>query len=162
MSKQVTIRLLKPLKERVITYQAELIRREPGIVVVHARWSSPPVDLGLMRFEPGDSLVEYFYSERWYNIFQLHDPTGALKGWYCNISRPAQFIDDYVESEDLELDLLVGPDRRTIRLDDEDEFARRRLDEDEPGAYRAALAAVEELRALALSGAEPFGEAAKR
>jgi predicted RNA-binding protein associated with RNAse of E/G family len=51
-----------------------------------------------------------------------------------------------VESEDLELDLLVAADRRTIRLDDEAEFAARDLLNSDPQAHAAALAAVEELR----------------
>ncbi len=66
-----------------------------------------------------------------------------------------------VDSEDLELDLIVAPDRSLVRLDDEDEYAARNLERDEPEAHAAALAAVEELRALIAAGAGPFDPKAR-
>jgi protein associated with RNAse G/E len=150
------IRLIKPLKGRVIRFEAEVLRRDATSVVVQAPWEPITVDVGMFRFEPGDIVIETFYADRWYNIFELHAPDGRLKGWYCNITRPAVITDAYVESEDLELDLIVAPDRRSMRLDDEDEFAARNFERAEPDTYVAALAAVEELRALAALGRGPF------
>lgn len=150
------IRLIKPLKGLVVRFEAELLRRDAASVVVRAPWGRGVVDLGIMRFEPGDTLIESYYADRWYNVFELRAADGHLKGWYCNVTRPAIIQDDYVESEDLELDLLIGADRRTMRLDDEEEFAERNFERDEPVTYCAALAAVEELRALAATGAGPF------
>lgn len=150
------VRLLKPLKGLVVEFEAELLARTPTSVTVRAPWGRGPVDVGLMLFAPGDTLVEHYYADRWYNIFELYGPGGRLKGWYCNVTRPALLGADYVESEDLELDLLVAADRRELRLDDEAEFAARNLERDDPAAHAAALAAVEELRALVASGAPPF------
>lgn len=150
------IRLLKPLKGLTITFAAEPIARTATSVSVRAAWGREAVDLGLLSFAPGDVLTEHYYSDRWYSIFELHDAGGRLKGWYCNVTRPALIGDDTVESEDLELDLLVSADRRALRLDDEDEFAARNLERDDPAAHRAALAAVDELRALIGRGAPPF------
>lgn len=157
----LTVRLIKPLKGRVISFAAELLRRDATSVCVRAPWEAGVVDVGLFRFAPGDSVVETYYADRWYNIFELHGPDGLLKGWYCNITRPAVIADDYVESEDLELDLIVAADRAEMRLDDEDEFAARNLDRDEPAAHAAALAAVEELRGLAALGEGPFAAQAQ-
>lgn len=153
------VRLIKPLKGLVIRFEAEVLRRDAASVTVRAPWRHGVVDLGLLRFEPGDLLIEHYYADRWYNVFCLYGSDGRLKGWYCNITRPAVIGDDYVESEDLELDLLVTPDRTTLRLEDTAEFAARNLECDEPVAYREALAAVEELRALVARGAEPFATA---
>lgn len=150
------VRLIKPLKGLVVRFEAELLHRDATSVTVRAPWRHGVVDLGLVRFEPGDLLIEHYYADRWYNVFRLHGSDGRLKGWYCNITRPAMIADDYVESEDLELDLLVASDRSTLSLEDEEEFAARNLERDEPVAYFAALAAVEELRALVARGAEPF------
>jgi hypothetical protein len=155
----IEVRLVKPLKGITVRFDAEVVCRDAAGVVVRAPWGGGVVDLGLLRFEPGDVLIESYYAERWYNVFELHDAEGRLKGWYCNITRPAVIRADSVESEDLELDLLVSADRRTQRLDDEDEFAARNLERDDPAAHRAALAAVEELRALATRGAPPFNTA---
>ncbi|MEP7188292.1 MAG: DUF402 domain-containing protein, partial [Roseiflexaceae bacterium] len=82
--------------------------------------------------------------------------SGALKGWYCNVSRPAQFDTDVIVSEDLELDLFVAPDHaRILRLDLE-EFAARGFDRSDPAAYAAALAALDELERMAQAGTPPF------
>lgn len=153
------IRLLKPLKGITVRFEGEVVRRDASSVIVRAPWGGGVVDLGLMRFEPGDVLLERYYAERWYNVFELYAADGRLKGWYCNVTRPAVIGESYVESEDLELDLLVSADRRTMRLDDEDEFAARDLERRDPAAFRAALAAVEELRLLAASGEAPFDAA---
>ncbi len=150
------VRLIKPLKGLVVEFEAALVERTPTSVTVRAPWGRGPVDLGMLVFAPGDTLVEHYYSDRWYNIFALYGPDGRLKGWYCNVTRPALIGPDYVESEDLELDLLVSADRRELRLDDEAEFAARNLERDDPAAHAAALAAVEELRALVAAGAPPF------
>jgi hypothetical protein len=114
------------------------------------------IDLGFVVFEPGDYLDEYFYSDRWYNVYALHSPAGQLKGWYCNITRPAVFFLDTIESEDLELDLFVSPDRQTIMLLDEDEYAARGIEENEPVVHETVQAALYELRLRAERGDEPF------
>jgi hypothetical protein len=153
----ITVRLIKPLKQRVITFEARELTRDAGRIVVRAEWHHGPIDLGVVRFDPGDVLDETYYSDRWYNVFEIRSGSaGRLKGWYCNVTRPALIGATVVESEDLELDLLVSADRRTIRLDDEAEFAARDLLNSDPQAHAAALAAVAELRMLAVNGLEPF------
>lgn len=147
------IRLIKPGKSATITYEGDLLARDQSWVAVRATWSRGTVDLGLLRFAPGDVLIEHFYTDRWYNIFQLHAADGALKGWYCNVTRPAVIAEDYVESEDLELDLLVSADRAQTRLDDEDEFLARDFD---PETVALARRAVAELQAMVGRGEKPF------
>ncbi|MFN8636657.1 MAG: DUF402 domain-containing protein [Chloroflexota bacterium] len=77
-------------------------------------------DLGYVRFEKGDVFYEYYYFDRWYNVFQVYSKDGTLKGWYCNVTQPAQ-VDDELTFVDLALDLWVWPDMRYLVLD-EDEF----------------------------------------
>jgi len=152
----ITIQLLKPGKGTVITYSGELLRQEPGHVHIHARWERPRLDLGYVAFDPGDHFYEHFYSERWYTVFELRDRAGVLKGWYCNITRPARIAGDTITSEDLELDLFVSPDRTNILRLDLDEFAARGLDTSDPAAHTAALAALDELDRMARAGMPPF------
>jgi protein associated with RNAse G/E len=156
----ITIHLLKPSKGTTITYTGELLLREPDYMLIHARWERPQLDLGYVTFEPGDHFYEHFYSQRWYNIFELRDVSGALKGWYCNISRPALLDSDQIVSEDLELDLFVSRDRARILRLDLDEFAARGLDRSDPEAYAAALAALDELEHSARAGMPPFDHSA--
>jgi protein associated with RNAse G/E len=103
-------------------------------------------------FKRGDRLVETFYSDRWYNVFAVYDrDDGALKGWYCNVTRPATITDTAVSSDDLALDVWVSPDGAVTVLDEE-EFAALELSD----ADRAmALDAVQQLLRLAESDLLP-------
>jgi predicted RNA-binding protein associated with RNAse of E/G family len=155
----ITVRLVKPGKDATITYRGALRRASPTHLIVAARWEFPTTDLGYVRFEPGDRFTEHYYTDRWYNVNEVRRPDGALKGWYCNITRPAELRDGELISEDLELDLFVSPDRARVLVLDEDEFAARGLERSDPAAHAAALAALDELRSLAARGAPPFDAA---
>ena len=113
------------------------------------------MDLGYVVFASGDHFFEHYYSARWYNIFEVRSAEGVLKGWYCNITRPACFEGDMVTSEDLELDLFVAPDRKQLLRLDLDEFAALELHMREPKAYDAAIQALHELEEMARTGAPP-------
>jgi protein associated with RNAse G/E len=159
---QITIRLLKPFKNRVITYQGEVLSRDERHVLLRAIWTWPREELGYVAFEPGDHFYEHFYADRWYNVFAISSAEAGPKGWYCNITRPALLGSDVIESEDLELDLFVPPDRQGLLVLDEDEFAARDLLANDPAAHYAALAALEELQRLATRGHPPFDEGGAR
>jgi predicted RNA-binding protein associated with RNAse of E/G family len=156
----ITVQLLKPGKGATITYEGERLREAPGEILILARWERPALDLGYITFETGDRFYEHYYSERWYNIFEIRSATGRLKGWYCNVTRPAHIEDSTITSEDLELDLFVSSDRATIKRLDEDEFEARGFAQSDPATYMAALAAIGELEQLARAGAAPFDSAA--
>jgi predicted RNA-binding protein associated with RNAse of E/G family len=152
----VTIHLLKPDKGQTVTYTGELVRAATGYALVRAAWSRGRLDLGYTVFEPGDLFLEHFYADRWYNVFEVRAAGGELKGWYCNITRPAQLTADTITSEDLALDLFVPPERaRPLRLD-VDEFEALGLAQSDPATYAAAYAALDELEGLALAGVPPF------
>lgn len=149
---QVTIRKLDHQGNDVIAYPGEVIERTPLAIVLRTVWDREPMDLGFVILEPDDRWTEYFYTDRWYNVFEIRAADGRLKGWYCNITRPARVAADEVAAEDLALDLWVAPNGRTQVLD-EDEFARLPLSAAERKAARSAL---EELQARATRGDPPF------
>jgi predicted RNA-binding protein associated with RNAse of E/G family len=153
---RITVHLVKPRKQRTVIYEGAILLEEPGYMLVHARWERRAMDLGYVVFAPGDHFFEHYYSERWYNIFEVRSAEGILKGWYCNITRPACFEGEVVTSEDLELDLFVAPDRQQLLRLDLDEFAALELDVCEPEVYDAAIRALHELEEMARMGAPPF------
>ena len=155
-SPSMTVHLLKPHKQKTVTYEGVIIAQEPGYVLVHARWERAAMDLGYVVFAPGDHFFEHYYADRWYNIFEVRSAEGGLKGWYCNITRPALVEADLVTSEDLELDLFVAADRQQLLRLDQEEFAALGLDVTEPETYAAALQALHELEGMARRGAPPF------
>lgn len=152
----ITVRLHKPASGKVITYRGQLVERSDTHILLHAEWEMNMVDRGYVTFEPGDYLYEHFYSDRWYNVFELHAPDGRLKGWYCNLTRPAVFHAESIDSEDLEMDLFVAPQRDSMRILDEDEYAALALEQTDPAAHAQVQAALAELQALARRGAQPF------
>lgn len=139
MREKVIVNKLSPQGELKWSYAGEVIERGEDHLVLEAffdRDDMPFVDTILKR---GDRFVETYYADRWYNIFEIYDrDNGALKGWYCNITRPSKFAEGRVEYVDLFLDLWVGADGRQTVLD-EDEFLAAELDEQTKRAARKAL-----------------------
>jgi predicted RNA-binding protein associated with RNAse of E/G family len=153
---RIQVHLVKPRKQKTVIYEGVIVVEEPGYLLVHARWERGALDLGYMVFAPGDHFFEHYYTERWYNIFEVQSAAGDLKGWYCNITRPALFEGNVLTSEDLELDLFVAPDRRHVLRLDLEEFEALALDVTEPEVHDAALRALHELEEMARTGAPPF------
>jgi len=150
--KLFTSRKLDHAGRQVTAYPGRVLRRDDRAIVLRTGWDRPPMDLGYVVLEPGDRWTEYFYADRWYNIFEIRASDGRLKGWYCNITRPACIGADEVAAEDLALDLWVAPDGET-RVLDEDEFAALPLP---PAEREAAQKALAELRAMVARKAAPF------
>ncbi|MEU5777474.1 DUF402 domain-containing protein [Streptomyces venezuelae] len=134
-----------------IRYPAELLDDDGNHLTVRASWAAPGVrDFGFVRFEPGDVFVEHYWRDRWYAIKEVYAADGTLKGWYCDVTRPAVRDGAVLTVEDLDLDLWVSPDRGTVLRLDEDEFAQSGLAAADPEAAAAATRALDELEALAL------------
>ncbi len=111
-----------PVGDVKIRYAGEIIEYLAHGVVIQAFWTLPARDLEYVVFEPGDKFTEYYYTDRWYNIFEIAHSDGTRKGWYCNVAEPAQIHDNEIEQIDLLLDVWVDPQGKTLVLD-EDEFA---------------------------------------
>jgi predicted RNA-binding protein associated with RNAse of E/G family len=149
----VTVRKLDHAGRQVTAYPGQVLRRDDRAIVLRTGWDRAPLDLGFVVLEPGDRWTEYFYDDRWYNIFEICASDGRLKGWYCNITRPACISADEVAAEDLALDLWVRPDGE-MQVLDEDEFAALLLTSEEREAAQNALA---ELQAMVAQGVDHFG-----
>jgi hypothetical protein len=46
----------------------------------------------------------------WYSVWKLFDPAGRFDGWYVNFERPYARTAHGIDTDDLELDLVVLPD----------------------------------------------------
>lgn len=145
MSHSLTVFKLDHHGREVWHYPALVLTRDAGSIRLEGLYNRDDTVVGYAVFKRGDRLVETFYSDRWYNVFAVYDrDDGALKGWYCNVTRPATITDEAVSSDDLALDVWVSPDR-TVTVLDEEEFAALELDGDERDAARLALAQIMEL-----------------
>ncbi|GER86840.1 hypothetical protein KDW_10020 [Dictyobacter vulcani] len=118
----ITVIKLDPQRNEKIRYTGTVLERSAQRAVILATWTLAAKELVYTRFERGDRFVEYYYTDRWFNIFDIIDQDGQRKGWYCNITEPAQFQVDRIEQVDLFLDLWVDAAGTPLLLD-EDEFA---------------------------------------
>ena len=103
-------------------YQGSVLERKDHNILVEAFFNRQDLVFHGVEMRENDRFLERYYEDRWYNIFELHDRDDErLKGWYCNVTKPAVFSPGKITYADLALDLLVYPDGRYLVLD-QDEF----------------------------------------
>jgi len=138
--------------EVIYEYEGELLSRDENSVKLEALFDRADMPFMDVVFKTGDRFVEYYFTDRWYNIFVIHDrATEKIKGWYCNVGKPAIIEDGAVSYVDLALDLWVSADGRQTVLD-EDEFEVLKLNEE---LRTGALQGLDELKQLFLKGKPP-------
>ncbi len=103
------------------SWNGELIERQQEMLVFHGVFDHDVEhkDLGLIR--RGTMSYEFYWLDRWYNIFRFHEPDGTLRNFYCNVNMPPVFENDTLEYVDLDIDVVVQPDLTYVILD-RDEF----------------------------------------
>ena len=120
---EITVYKLDEHGREVLHYPATVLAREGTSIRLQAFFERGDVDLGYVVFARGDRFVETFYEDRWYNVFAVYArEDGGLKGWYCNVCRPAEITRDAVRCEDLALDVWVSAAGETT-VEDKEEFA---------------------------------------
>jgi protein associated with RNAse G/E len=149
----ITIRKLDHQGHETWRYTGLVLDRGATWVRLQAYFNRPDHDAGYVVFRQGDRFIERFYSDRWYNIFEIHDVSDdRLKGWYCNLTRPATIGASEISSEDLALDVWIDPAGQ-IALLDEEEYQALPLSARE---RQQVLRAVDELRAQVERRDPPF------
>lgn len=145
----VTIIKLNTFREENWRYAGRVLEQDEHSILIEARFNRSDLLFHDVPLRENDRFVERYYADRWYNIFAIHDKDDdRLKGWYCNVTCPAEFTPGRIAYVDLALDLLVYPDGRYLILD-EDEFAELDLDREITEKARQAL---DQLIRLAESG----------
>ena len=111
------------LGQPVFSWQGELIAETSTSRLVSARFSgADAVEVDKATFRKDDLMLERYYNDRWYNVFEVHQGlSDQVKCWYINLSYPAQFNSESITWQDLALDLVVYPNGEYKMLD-EDEF----------------------------------------
>jgi uncharacterized protein len=141
----VRVQKKNPAGNVTYAYEGRLLSRDEHVIVIEALFDRADMPFMNVIFKNGDRFVEYYYNDRWYNIFAIHDrDDDQIKGWYCNIGMPAMFEDGIVSYVDLALDLWVSADGTQTVLD-EDEFEELDLDEQ---LKTGALQGMEALKTL--------------
>lgn len=140
----ISVRKRNELGEVVWEYSGKLLEQGKDFIRLEALFNRNDTPFQGVVLKHNDRFVETFFTNRWYNIFRIHDrDDGSVKGWYCNVGKPAIWDGpNAISYVDLALDLWVTPSGDQIVLD-VDEFEALKLDE----ATRArAWAALGELK----------------
>lgn len=140
----------------VLRYEATMLRFDvhSGYACAEAHFGFDRADVALFEIVRGDRMVEHFWSYRFYNIFEVHSPEGELRGFYCNVTRPADLSTERIAAEDLALDFVADTSGRSSVLD-RNEFDELELHEHE---RRSAEAAIDELTRMYRLGVGPFAQ----
>ena len=102
-------------------WQAQLVRQVGSLLILDARFDAEISHELLGVIASGTRSIEYYWLDRWYNVFRFLEPDGALRNFYCNINLPPTFDGHLLSYVDLDIDLLVAPDL-TYRIVDLEEF----------------------------------------
>ncbi len=126
-------------------YEGEFVSRTENSVTIEALFNRDDMPFQEIVLKRNDRFVETFYTDKWYNIFEIYDrDDGKLKGWYCNIGKPAVVGDDFISYVDLALDLWVSASGKQTVLD-EDELAELDLEDE---LKRQVYDGLQELQAV--------------
>lgn len=149
---RIRVQKKNPAGEVTYEYEGVLLGRDKNSITLEALFDRADMPFMDVIFKTGDRFVEYYYTDRWYNIFVIHDRDDQnIKGWYCNIGKPAVFEDGVVSYVDLALDLWVSADGKQTVLD-EDEFEELKLNDK---MRTGALNGLDELKQLFLNNKPP-------
>ena len=104
----------------------------------------------------GTVSTEYYWLDRWFNVFRFATPEGRLRSYYCNINVPPVFDGETLSYIDLDIDILVQPDL-SYRVLDREDFESNAAKFGYPERVREnAEAALNELIGMIQSAAFPF------
>jgi len=140
MKPSITVIKRHPNGQELMRYTGVILHQEPDRITLEASFTHADVAVVDTILRRGDRFIETYYTNHWYNIFEIHDrEDDRLKGWYCNIGSPAVMdAGNGISYMDLALDLWVAPDGTQTVLD-EDEFAALELDTETRSKARMAL-----------------------
>jgi protein associated with RNAse G/E len=108
------------------TWSCELVEETEGFIVLVGEFDRDVRHPGLGSIRRGTISYEYFWLDRWFNIFRFHEPDGSPRNFYCNVAMPPTFKNGVLDYVDLDIDVLVWPDRR-YQIVDRDDFEKNSL-----------------------------------
>ena len=101
MTQSLTVIKRNLAGEETWRYTGLILRREPNALILpsrccaKARFNRPDSPFQGILLKENDRFVETYLTDRWYNIYEIHDrDDDRIKGWYCRVGlrqhRPAR------------------------------------------------------------------------
>jgi len=153
---QLTVRVLKYDGTEYRRWNARLSQHNGSLLVLDAEFESDVQHDLLGAIQGGTRTIEFYWLDRWYNIFRFMNDDNRTRLYYCNINMPPSLEDKVLTYIDLDIDILVQPDfsYQVLDLDEFEENARRYGYSEE--VKTQARAAIDELVSMIESRQFPF------
>lgn len=120
-SEQIQVRVFKYDGAEHRRWHARLARREGSLIVLEAAFERDVQHHLLGDIRRGTRTIEYYWLDRWYNVFRFLNDDGETRLWYCNVNLPPTLAEGVLSYVDLDIDVLVQPDL-SYEVVDQDEF----------------------------------------
>jgi protein associated with RNAse G/E len=138
------------------TWQCRLIEQRDNLMVFVGEFDRDIEHPDLGSISAGTISYEYYWLDRWYNVFRFHNPDDSFRNYYCNINMPPAFGNGVLDYVDLDIDVLVWPDWTTTILDKDEFEANSQLFEYPQTVVSAAEKALSDLLDLIKTRQFPF------
>jgi len=102
-------------------YPTTMVREEPGLLVLYVA-AGTPLDSYRGQFVTAQHSLQFYWSDRFYNLHVNWEPGWHPRSHYVNIATPADWHDGTLRFVDLDLDIIWRATTDEVILDDEDEF----------------------------------------
>lgn len=121
MNEQIIINSRKFDGEIHRNWKCRLVEQKDSLLVFVGEFEKEVKHSNLDVIGRGTISYEYYWLDRWFNIFRFHEPDGSLRNFYCNINMPPKFHEGVLDYVDLDIDVLVWQDF-SFEILDLDEF----------------------------------------
>ena len=139
-------------------WRARVAKHEGSLLILVAVFEEEIEHDLLGTISSGTISTEYYWLDRWYNVFRFSDPDRGLKNFYCNVNQPPSFDGRVLSYIDLDIDVFVAPDLTYKILDLDDFEANARVYAYPEDVQANAHRALKELTELIEARAFPFNE----
>jgi protein associated with RNAse G/E len=123
VSKSIQVRVIKYDGTEHRRWNACLSRRQDSLLVLDAEFEFDVQHQLIGDIQRGTRTIEYYWLDRWYNVFRFLNQDGRTRLFYCNVNMPPAFAEGTLSYVDLDIDILVQPDL-SYQVLDLDEFEK--------------------------------------
>jgi len=148
LTREIVVRVLKYDGHERRRWTARIAKENGPLIVLDAVFDEEIQHDLLGRIALGTISREYYWLDRWYNIFRFNER------FYCNVTQPPSFDGSILTYVDLDIDVLVESDFSYKILDLED-FENYSYPTD---LKKQAREALDELLSLVEARSFPFNE----
>lgn len=103
------------------SWKCELIEETDELYVLFGEFEYEVNHPQLGYIKKGTESYEYYWKDKWFNVFRFNEPGGEFRNFYCNINMPPELSGDVLDYIDLDIDILIGKDL-SLKILDQAEF----------------------------------------